>query len=212
MRVQWRFLSSDNYREKLLERTAPGEIVELVEFNYVKTEEPLAEGLEAFDDLPKLTPELEELRFLVGQQWSARTNATELRASIGWVSLANFLYGKIYRIPDSEKAISRDVSGPSSSGEPWGSVFIYHDVGFKAKRFLVLTEDGNIYDGEIKKLDDASWSFVFSDDSSTTSRSMKAQLQSMKDQRWSFRVHDDHTEPPSNRSLEVIFKRDDSAK
>ncbi len=63
MRVQWRFLSSDNYREKLLERTAPGEIVELVEFNYVKTTESLDEGLEAFDDLPKLTPELESSVF-----------------------------------------------------------------------------------------------------------------------------------------------------
>lgn len=132
MGLRWAFDGPDKYRETLLERSGPGGLKPLVEWEHVRSKPPATprprtvEGAKPSDRLDALGP-------LLGHTWEADRS----RATIEWVPLADAVYARV---------VGKD-------GEHLLDAYVYHHTGADVLRCLALSRRGGVYEGDLAVLD-----------------------------------------------------------
>lgn len=140
LKSRWTFRGADGYHDELMESTGAEEYFPLASWDWVRAAPaPALQGLEV-EGAARPSERLMAFAPLLDHTWrtSGEGRLGGLRSTIQWIPLSNVLCVRTVRV-------ERDAA----SGPVLDAYFYYH-TGKKSVRCLALTEDGGVYEGDVR--------------------------------------------------------------
>lgn len=143
--VRWSFEGDDKYHEVLLERLGPDNLVLLAEWDHIRVQAP-GEPRILGDEGIQLAERLQPFAPIVTGPWEAEGAWTSgetlrVRSTVQWVPGADMVYAR-------SETLSQD--GQARHGL---DTYLYHHTGAGTLRCLVVSDQGGVYEGDVRVLD-----------------------------------------------------------